>query len=436
MKVAIDFGTCLTKLAIPNGDLVPPGSFDSFAATVSSSGGTLFSAVPSRVLPSAAGPLAIGCELADSGPDAVGWMKHFLLQESPVTLRSGGMALNYREAASAFLEELLRRLAAISPDGTLDAVFTVQHDAPPSYYRWLTALAGRSPAGRFALLDEVACMIAGSGLSLSGNGCFLLVDAGGAALKSSLAVSGEPCRIIGAAAGDAADAVSCRERLLPALHRTLAAAAARGFSEENITAVVISGGCGASLRDPVAQLFPGIPVHTEDPLFTAVRGALLLGSGAAAPCSLSSDYAVRFWNSTAGTYEYRTLVPRGSLCPSPGPVARFRIRGAYDGQTQLSVPLFEVRVEEGGGSGMELVGERGGGIRLVRSGSGTEGGVSYRPVSTDALFLIPADPPVTSGETRFEVVLSLDAAMGLRATVRDVQAGRLVVKDGLVARLA
>lgn len=435
MKVAIDFGTCLTKIAIPNGDMVPPGSFDSFAATLSSSGGTLLSAVPSRVLPSAAGTLAIGCELADSGPDAIGWMKHYLLQESPVTLRSGGRALNYREAASAFLEELLRRLAAIAPDGTLDAVFTVPHDAPPSYCRWLTALA-RSSAGRFALLDEATCMIAGSGLSLSGNGCFLLVDAGGAALKSSLAVSGEPCRIIGAAAGDAADPASCRDRLLPALHRTLAAAAARGFSEENIAAVVISGGCGASLRDPVAQRFPGIPVHAEDPLFAAVRGALLLGTGAAAPCSLSSDYAVRFWNSAAGIYEYRTLVHRGTVCPSPGPVARFRIRGAYDGQTHLSVPLFEVRVEEGGGSGMELIGERGGGIRLVRSGAGTEGGVSYRPVSTDALFLIPADPPVASGETRFEVVLSLDAAMGLRATVRDVQAGRLVVKDGLVARLA
>lgn len=453
MRVAVDFGTCMTKVAILSGDLAPAGTFESFAASICSSpaDGTIFAAVPSQVLPSAGEPLPIGCEVTDSGPDAVRWMKHFLIQESPVTLRSGGVALSYRDAASAFLEELLRRVDALFPGIPLDVVFTAPHDAPPSYFRWLTNLAVRSQASSFGFVDEAACAIAGNGVLPSSGDSYLLIDAGGAVLKTSLAVfrgqdSGDtaanPWRIIGTATRDVAASLSpasSHEVLSSALQRTLTAAAVRGLSEETITAVVVAGGCGSdpAVHREVSGRFPGLPVYTGDPLYAAIRGALLLpGSAAGMLYRLRHDYAVRFWNAAAGTYEYRPLIRRGTACPSAGPVARFRIRGAYDGQTQLAIPLFEVGSDKQAGSGIELVGERGGGIRLIESAADGNGVCTYRPLSSEPLLVIPADPPIALGETRFEVILALDAAMGLRASVRDLQTGRLVVKDGLVARLA
>ena len=49
-----------------------------------------------------------------------------------------------------------------------------------------------------------------------------------------------------------------------------------------------------------------------------------------------------YWDSKSREHRFRFLVRSGALYPSAGQVARITISAAYDGQTRLGIPLFEI----------------------------------------------------------------------------------------------
>jgi len=228
-------------------------------------------------------------------------------------------------------------------------------------------------------------------------------------------------------------------RLNATLQRALLGAYSRGFAEEDLSGVVMVGGCSQipAIRRVLEHRFGRSRVWHDHPLDTVARGAAAFSAGIDLDDHVQHEYALRFWDSRTGAYEYRTLVRYGDPYPSRQPVARFLIRATYDGQAQMGVPIFEM-----GGAGprsravlRELVSEPGGGVRLVDLPNGETGRKNIFWMNENAPFFIPVCPPAMRDESRFELSFSLDTNKRLLITARDIRNGHVVMKDQPVVRL-
>ncbi|MDD1716061.1 MAG: hypothetical protein LUQ01_03590, partial [Methanolinea sp.] len=135
-------------------------------------------------------------------------------------------------------------------------------------------------------------------------------------------------------------------------------------------------------------------------------------------------------------YDFRTIVRRGQRCPSSRPVSRFLIRGTYEGQTQLGIPVFELHgtAQEYQDRSRELVSDPAGGFRLVES-RGDSGQESAFWINEQDPFFLTADPPALPGESRFELSFSLDGNKQLLVSARDLKTGRIIAENRPVVRL-
>lgn len=228
-------------------------------------------------------------------------------------------------------------------------------------------------------------------------------------------------------------------RLNATLQRALQGAYSRGFEEDDLSGVVMVGGCSQipSIRRALEYRFGRNRVWHDHPLDTVARGAAAFSSGIDLDDHVQHEYALRFWNSRSGLHEYRTLVRKGDPYPSRQPVARFLIRATYDGQVQLGVPIFEV-VRPGSRRGQflrELVSEPGGGVRLLDLPGECSDRTTLSWINENVPFFIPANPPALRDESRFEISFSLDGNKRLLVTACDTRTGQIVMKDQPVARL-
>ncbi|MCU0632256.1 MAG: Hsp70 family protein [Methanolinea sp.] len=228
-------------------------------------------------------------------------------------------------------------------------------------------------------------------------------------------------------------------RLNATLQRALQGAYSRGFAEDDLSGVVMVGGCSQipAIRRALEHRFGRSRVWYDHPLDTVARGAAAFAAGIDLDDHVQHDYALRFWNSRSGEYEYRTLVRQGDPYPSPRPVGRFLVRATYDGQAQMGVPIFEM-----GRSGLrnraalrELVSEPGGGVRLVDLPEEELEKKNLFWMNENAPVFIPANPPAMRDESRFEFSFSLDGNKRLLITARDTRSGQVVMKDQPVVRL-
>ena len=142
------------------------------------------------------------------------------------------------------------------------------------------------------------------------------------------------------------------------------------------------------------------------------------------------------WDPKSREHRYRFLVRSGARYPSAGQVARITISAAYDGQTRLGIPLYEINTSpDAHAPALELVSDTAGGVRLA--GPQEDAGAENRPLPANERTptLLIADPPALKGEPRFELTFVLDREKQLRVTARDLVTGTLTKKDALVHRL-
>lgn len=227
-------------------------------------------------------------------------------------------------------------------------------------------------------------------------------------------------------------------RLDSTIQRALQAAGSRGYSEEDLSAILMTGGCSLmpSIRAVVEERFGRTRTHAEYPLDAVARGASGFYPEDDTGFRLNHDYALRFWNSAKMDYEFRTIVRRGQCCPSSRPVSRFLIRGTYEGQTQLGIPVYELP-GAGQGSGdmsRELVSDPAGGVQLVESRGESDQKAAFWVNEQDPFF-ITADPPALPGESRFELRFSIDGNKQLLVSARDLKTGRIAAENRPVTRL-
>jgi len=129
-------------------------------------------------------------------------------------------------------------------------------------------------------------------------------------------------------------------------------------------------------------------------------------------------------------------VRSGARYPSAGQVARITISAAYDGQTRLGIPLYEISTApDAEGPALELVSDPAGGCRLAGPPENASAGHKPHLANERTPTLLAADPPALKGDPRFELTFVLDQERQLCITARDLVTGRLVKKDAPVHRL-
>ena len=168
----------------------------------------------------------------------------------------------------------------------------------------------------------------------------------------------------------------------------------------------------------------------QDLTFVWAAGEVTVIAEYAAPAPaqdrISCSYALRYWDPALQEHHYRFLVHSGTRYPSAGQVARIIISAAYDGQTLLGIPLYEIGGSAGGGMPqIELVSDTGGGVRLAgpAQDAGSPGQVVHANERSPTLLV--ATPPARKGEPRFECTFTIDPERNLCISARDLVTGTL-----------
>jgi molecular chaperone DnaK (HSP70) len=238
------------------------------------------------------------------------------------------------------------------------------------------------------------------------------------------------------------DRVLADQEVIPALQecigRALSALRMRGGVERGVRAVLLLGaGCALpAVQDALRSCFVNAAVYADHPLDAVARGALEYATPAPVQDRITRSYALRYWDPTAQEHHYRFLVRSGTRYPSAGQVARIVISAAYDGQTLLGIPIYEISNTAGGAAPqIELVLDTGGGVRLT--GPAQEGDITGQVVHANerSPTLLPATPPARRGERRFECTFTIDPERHLCLSARDLVTGTLVKVNAPVHRL-
>ncbi|HEY9715931.1 MAG TPA: Hsp70 family protein, partial [Trichormus sp.] len=223
------------------------------------------------------------------------------------------------------------------------------------------------------------------------------------------------------------------------IRRALKAAGEKGFNEDQIKSVLMVGGCSLipSVQKELKRLFGNDKVLLKRPLDAVARGAAAFIAGTGFKDYIQHDYAIRYVNPATGTYEYRPLVRRGTPYPSTSVLAEITVKGSFNGQAQLGLPIFEL----GGTSSsphedrLEVFFDEHG-IPMVHA----VGTAEYKRrnmlwINESNPTFLRADPPCKRSEPRFRIEFMVDGNRRLLMTAHDLNSADVVFKDYPVAKL-
>jgi molecular chaperone DnaK len=223
------------------------------------------------------------------------------------------------------------------------------------------------------------------------------------------------------------------------LDRALAAAQMLGCEEDQITAVLMIGGCSTlpALKYAVTRRFFRQPVLHDHPVDAIARGAAMYTPLTLQTDRIRNNYALRYWNPDSREHCYRFLVRNGARYPSAGQIARIIISASYDSQIRLGIPLYEI--SDGSGDSrqcmLELISDSGGGMRIA--GPAQDADAAKKPiwVNEQTPMILVASPPAQKGEPRFELTFTIDGKRNLCVTARDIITGMLIKTDAPLFRM-
>lgn len=204
--------------------------------------------------------------------------------------------------------------------------------------------------------------------------------------------------------------------------------------ERNISQFLLVGGSTLipAVRSAFAFLF-GERLAYHRPFTSVALGACRYAAGVGDELLpwIQHDYAIRHYNPNTETYEFETIVRRGTPYPSSEPVARLSVAGIYDNQTELGVDIYELGDSRSGTSGQITVFDENGQPRLIKA---RDSGHHFWINEHQRTFLY-ADPPASKDEHRFDLTFTLDGNKRLLMTAYDRRTGRLLFQNHPVAKL-
>lgn len=223
------------------------------------------------------------------------------------------------------------------------------------------------------------------------------------------------------------------------VRRALNAARDRGYTEEQLEAVLMVGGSSLipAVQRGVKRGFGPDRVFPGRPLDAVARGGAAFIAGVDFSDYVHHDYAVRHLNPRTGDYEFRPIVRRGTVYPTRDPVARVTVKASHHGQAQLGLAVFELAEgpRPAGELPLELVFDPSGAARMTRVTAADEERRRHSWVNEQNPTFLEADPPAEKGEARFEVEFGIDANKRLLVTARDLRTRRMLFRDFPVVKL-
>lgn len=228
------------------------------------------------------------------------------------------------------------------------------------------------------------------------------------------------------------------------VRRALNAARERGYHEDSIGSVLMVGGSSQipAVQRTMQRIFGRDRVMLNRPLDAVARGAVAFVAGVDFYDHIQHDYAIRFLNRDKGGYDYRTIVRHGTNYPTKEPIARLTAKGAYTGQKELGINIFEVSESRGRLSSsseqpmIELVFDPSGAARMVEIMPDEDERRSHFWLNEHSPTFLPADPPAQQGEGRFQIEFNIDANKRLLITATDIKTGRVTHRNFPVIKLS
>jgi molecular chaperone DnaK (HSP70) len=221
------------------------------------------------------------------------------------------------------------------------------------------------------------------------------------------------------------------------VRRALSAAQERGYSADHVKSVLMLGGSSLipGVQRLVKQIFGKERVLLRRPLDAVARGAAAFVAGVDLADHIQHDYAIRHVDPAKSDYEYRVIVRKGTLYPTPKPVAEIVVKASYNGQSELGLAIFEMGERLQPAGPVELVFDPSGAARIRPVSSDDEERRYYFWVNEHNLTFLVANPPARHGEARFQVELGVDANKRLIITARDLLTNKIVLRDHPVVKL-
>lgn len=238
---------------------------------------------------------------------------------------------------------------------------------------------------------------------------------------------------------DILDANDAFAQIDKCVRRALKEAETRGCNEDQIKSILMVGGSSQipAVQKAIRRTFGNDRVMIRRPLDAVARGASAFVAGMAFRDYIQHDYAVRYVNPRTGSYEYRTVVRRGTKYPSSAPIASLTIKPSFDGQTELGVPIFEISGSAGasGEQRVELFFDSKG---IARIQSVTEAQFTRRHffwINENNPTFLTSDPPGMKGEPVFRIEFSIDENRRLLITAHDLKKSSVALNNYPVAKL-
>lgn len=223
------------------------------------------------------------------------------------------------------------------------------------------------------------------------------------------------------------------------IRRALNEARERGYSEDNVKAVLMVGGGSQipAVQRTLRRIFGKERVMMSRPLDAVARGAAAFVAGVDFYDHIQHDYAIRYIDRQKGKHDYRPIVRRGTPYPTTEPVDCLTVKASFDGQTRLGIAIFEMgeRRQQGGDRPLEIVWDPSGAARVMPLSPGEEDRRTYFWMNEGNQTFLVADPPAKQGEERFKVEFNVDANKRLLITAHDLKADRVILRDYPVVKL-
>lgn len=228
-------------------------------------------------------------------------------------------------------------------------------------------------------------------------------------------------------------------RIEQTLRSALDGARERGYTEDQLKAVLLVGGSSLipSVQRALQRRFGRERVLLARPLDAVARGAAAFIAGIDFADHIQHDYAVRYLDPQKGAYQYHPIVHQGTPYPTQAPIARLTVKATHEGQTQLGIAVFEMSSarERLCAAPLELVFDPSGAARLSRVDAEEQERRERFWVNEQSPTFLNAEPPAHRSEPRFEVEFGIDSNKRLLISARDLRSKRLVLRDFPVIKL-
>lgn len=219
----------------------------------------------------------------------------------------------------------------------------------------------------------------------------------------------------------------------------ISAATERGYDENAIQSVLMVGGSSQipSVQRTLRHMFGRERVNFNRPLDAVARGAAAFVAGVDFYDHIQHDYAIKFVNRAQNKYDYRVIVERGTPYPSREPVKTLTIKAALDNQVHLGLAIYELgeQRQRSNNQPVELVFDPSGAARIMRLTPAEKEKRSMFWMNENNQTFLTTQPPVKSGEARFEVEFWIDENKRLTITARDLVSKQLTHQDYPVVKL-